>query len=191
MAVYTVRVSTMRYFYRLADNIRILPIMAAIARQPGLWNEDNTRQTFDQSPHAQVNDILLRFGSTKAGQDIGNDLEAVDRPAMRALPNIKDECLNVMRVVNGSRLGRVIITKLEAGKKIAPHSDVLGEYAKYYTRYHLVLQGLPGSLFVCGDETVCMQTGELWWFDASAEHSVINNSKDDRVHMLIDVRIDP
>lgn len=179
----------MRYFYRLADGIRILPLMAAVARQPGLWNEDKIRQTFDQSPHSQVDDILLRFGVP--GEDVGHDLEAVDRPAMKALPNVKDEILNVMRVVNGSRLGRVIITKLESGKKIAPHADVMGEYAKYYTRYHLVLQGLPGSLFTCGDETVCMQTGELWWFDAGAEHSVVNNSKDDRIHMLIDVRIDP
>ena len=179
----------MRYFYRLAEGIRVLPLMAAIARQPQLWNQDTLRQTFDKSPHAQVDDILLRFSAP--GENVGDNLEAVDRDAMRALPNVKDEILNVMRVVGGSRLGRVIITKLEPGKKIAPHSDQLGEYAKYYTRYHLVLQGMPGSLFNCGDETVCMQTGELWWFDASAEHSVVNNSKDDRIHMLIDVRIDP
>ncbi len=181
----------MRYFYKLTEGVQVLPIMAAIARQPDLWNLDTTRQTFDDSPHSQVDDILLRFGSVKAGQDIGDDLEAVDRDLMSRLPGVKDHALNVMRLVGGSRLGRVIITRLEPGKKIAPHKDVLGDYAKYYTRYHLVLQGLPGSIFVCGDETVNMRTGELWWFDASAEHSIMNNSADDRVHMLIDVRIDP
>lgn len=175
----------MRYFYRLAEGVRVLPLMAAIARQPKLWNADNCRREFAETPHTAADDILLRFGAKD-----GNDLEAVDNAAMQALPDVKSEILNIMRLVNGSRLGRVIVTRLESGKKILPHSDVLGEYSKYYTRYHLVLQGMPGSMFNCGDETVNMLTGELWWFDASAEHSVINNSKDDRIHMLIDVRID-
>lgn len=176
----------MRYFFCLAQGIRVLPLMAAIARQPGLWNMDNCRREFEETPHSAAEDILLRFGAKD-----GDDLEAVDISAMQKLPDVKSEILNIMRVVNGSRLGRVIVTKLGPGKKILPHRDVLGEYSKYYTRYHLVLQGMPGSLFTCGDETVQMLTGELWWFDASAEHSVINNSKDDRIHMLIDVRIDP
>lgn len=176
----------MRYFFKLAEGVQVLPMMAAIARQPELWNADRMRQEFDKSPHAQVDDILLRFGATD-----GNDLEVADKPAFAALPGAKETALNVMRMVGGVRLGRVLVTRLEPGKKIAPHSDTLGAYAKYYTRYHLVLQGFPGSIFTCGDETVQMLTGELWWFDAHAEHSVANNSKDDRVHMLIDVRIDP
>lgn len=175
----------MRYFYRLTPGIAVLPMMAAVARQPDLWNQDNCRREFEHTPHLATSDILLRFGSKD-----GDGLEAVDTPAMAKLP-VKTEILNVMRLVGGSRLGRVIITKLDSGKKILPHRDTEGNYAKYYTRYHLVLQGLPGSLFSCGDETVNMQTGELWWFDAAAEHSVQNNSRDDRVHMLIDVRIDP
>lgn len=180
----------MRYFYKLAENVLVLPFMAALARQPELWNEDRLRKTFENSPHTQVDDILLRFGIIGPEGRIADDLEAVDRAPMAKLPNLKRILLDTMRLVDGSRLGRVIITRLESGKKILPHADVLGNYSKYYTRYHLVLQGLPGSLFSCGDETVNMLTGELWWFDAAAEHSVTNNSRDDRVHMLIDVRID-
>lgn len=181
----------MRYFYRLTEGVQILPVMAALVRQPGLWNADPLRQVFEKSPHSQVDDILLRFGVKSDNIDIGDQLEATDREAMSQLPGVKDHCLNIMRLVGGSRLGRVIVTRLEPGKKIAPHADTQGEYAKYYTRYHLVLQGLPGSMFICGDETVNMRTGELWWFSAQDEHAVINNSTDDRVHMLIDVRIDP
>lgn len=176
----------MRYFYRLAENLQVLPAMAALARQPKLWNQDDLRKTFENSPHTQVDDVLLRFGSKD-----GNDLEATDTALMSKIPNVKSQMLDVMRLVHGSRLGRVIVTRLEPGKKILPHADVMGDYSKYYTRYHLVLQGLPGSLFTCGDETVNMLTGELWWFSAQDEHSVINNSRDDRVHMLIDIRIDP
>lgn len=176
----------MQYFFRLVEGIQVMPLMAALARQPELWNTDDCRREFEHTPHAATSDVLLRFGSTD-----GNDLEAMDRAAMGRLPEIKKMLLDVMRLVNGSRLGRVVITRLEPGKKILPHADTMGEYAKYYTRFHLVLQGLPGSLFTCGDETVNMRTGELWYFDAAAEHAVMNNSADDRVHLLIDVRIDP
>lgn len=182
----------MHYFFRLAEGVRVLPLMAAIARQPELWNHDDCRREFAETPHAATDDILLRFTTPEGRlQSHANSLEAIDTTSMQKLPDVKSELLNVMRLVNGSRLGRAIVTRLGPGKKILPHKDVIGEYSKYYTRYHLVLQSMPGSLFTCGDETVQMLTGELWWFDAAAEHSVINNSKDDRIHMLIDVRIDP
>lgn len=176
----------MRYFYRLTSGVVVLPLMDALMRNPRLWNEDDLRTTFEGTPHVDADDILLRFGEAD-----GDSLEAWDRPALRSLPGAKQMALDVMGLVRGSRLGRVVVTRLEPGAQILPHADVKGKYAGYYSRYHVVLQGLPGSLFTCGDETVNMVTGDVYWFDASAEHSVKNNSADDRVHMLVDVRIDP
>lgn len=176
----------MRYFHLLMSNVMVMQVMDQLARHPEWWNEDRLRTTFDGTPHGEVDDILLRFGSPD-----GDDLEAVDRPLFKSLPKAKDIALDIMRFVGGERLGRIVITKTQPGKKILPHADVMGEYAKYYTRYHLVLQGLPGSMFMCGDEAVNMKTGECWWFDAHAEHALSNNSKDDRIHMLVDIRIVP
>lgn len=176
----------MRYFYRLVEGVVVMPLMAQLARKPELWNLDQTRTTFEGTPHAEVDDILLRFGLPD-----GNDLEAEDKVAMRELRGAKDMALQIMGLVGGVRLGRVVITRLSSGKQILPHADTEGTYAKYYTRYHVVLQGLPGSMFGCGDEAVNMKTGDVWYFDASAEHWLKNNSADDRVHMLVDVRIDP
>lgn len=175
----------MRYFFRLAENVMVLPLMEQVARHHELWDVDKTRTTFEGTPHAQVSDIMLRFGKPD-----GDDLEAADLAPMQVLRGAKTLALNVLQLVGGSRLGRVVATKLEPGKKILPHADVKGLYSSYYTRYHVVLQGLPGSMFYCGDEAVNMRTGELWWFDARAEHSLANNSKDDRIHMLVDVRVD-
>lgn len=175
----------MRYFFKLADSVMVLPLMEQVARHHELWNADKLRTTFEGTPHAQVDDILLRFGTAN-----GDDLDAADLEPMRVLHGSKVLALSVMQLVGGSRLGRVVVTKLEPGKKILPHADTKGAYSSYYTRYHVVLQGLPGSMFSCGDETVNMLTGSVWWFNAKAEHSLSNNSKDDRVHMLVDVRID-
>jgi hypothetical protein len=33
-----------------------------------------------------------------------------------------------------------------------------------------------------------MAPGEAWWFDNAQEHEVINNSADDRIHMIVDIR---
>lgn len=176
----------MKYFHRLVEGTMVMPLMHQLARHPEWWDADPVRTTFEGTPHDQVSDILLRFGSPD-----GDDLEAVDRDVMKQLRGAKDMAFQIMGLVGGSRLGRVVITRTEPGRSIAAHADVMGEYAKYYTRYHVVLQGLAGSLFGCGDESVNMRTGEIWWFDASAEHWVKNNSADDRVHMLVDVRIDP
>lgn len=162
-----------------------MPLMNAIMRQPELWNQDMCRTTFDGTPHSEVDDIILRFG----GLD-GDDLQCYDRSIMTKLPGAKQHALRLLYALGGSQLGRVVITRLQPGHKILPHADTMGEYAKFYSRYHIVLQGFPGSLFTCGDETVNMLSGETWWFDPSAEHSVKNNSQDDRVHMLVDIRID-
>lgn len=176
----------MRYFYKVTSGVMVLPLMESLARQSELWNTDKTRTEFEGTPHGSVDDVLLRFGSPD-----GDDLEAVNLPPMVAIRGARDMAHDVMTLVRGSRLGRVVVTRLPPGGKILPHADVVGAYSSYYTRYHVVLQGLPGSMFRCGDETVNMFTGDIYWFDASAEHELYNNSKDDRVHMLVDVRIDP
>lgn len=173
----------MRYFQKL-DNLNIAPVAHSLARQPGLWNQDPTRTSFQGSPHKQVEDILLRFGNPNL-----QDLQAWDRPAMAKVTGAKALAMAVMYAMGGVQLGRVVITKLAPGGKVDPHPDE-GPYAEFYTRYHVVLQGLPGSMFHCGDEAVQMQTGELWWFDSRTEHWVANNSREDRIHMIVDVRID-
>jgi hypothetical protein len=92
-----------------------------------------------------------------------------------------------MAYVHGERLGRVMINKIAPGGVIYPHADT-PEHAEYYSRFHIVLQSQPGVVFRAGDEQVYMATGEVWWFDNKQEHEVINNSADDRIHMIVDIR---
>jgi hypothetical protein len=33
-----------------------------------------------------------------------------------------------------------------------------------------------------------MAQGEVWWFDNSQEHEVMNDSKDERLHLIVDIR---
>lgn len=189
----------MRNFLKLAQGINILPLMHAIQRQPELWNENTLRTTHLESPHTQVDDIWLRFNDLTSHETLPkqegqteyagvlDDHESICYPAWFKLPEAQPIIFDLMRLVSGIRLGRVLITRLAPGKTITPHVDG-GSHAAYYERYHCILQNLPGSNFRAGDEVVCMKPGELYWFDNSKEHEVINHSADDRVTLIIDIR---
>jgi hypothetical protein len=187
----------MRNFLRLGIGIEVMPLLHGLARQPELWGEHRWRTTYANTPHGEVEDIWLRYSAPSLTADpkelggVQNDSGPVWYPAMSRLPQAKPLILNLMRAVEAYELGRVVITKLAPGCRILPHADVDGDYVNdpSRARYHIVLQGLPGSLFRCGDETVCMQTGEVWLFDALTEHEVYNNSTEDRIHLIVDCRL--
>lgn len=185
----------MRNFLNLASNVDVMPLLHAVQARQDLWNAETLRTSHGQSPHTQVDDIILRFNDLerwKAEADAASILdehESVPFPGWKELPQAQHLVFDLMRRFSAVRLGRVLITRLKPGGRIEPHEDG-GSHAAYYERVHIVLQGLPGSLFHCGGETVCMRTGEAWWFDNSQTHSVENNSADDRIHMIVDYRID-
>jgi aspartyl/asparaginyl beta-hydroxylase (cupin superfamily) len=81
----------------------------------------------------------------------------------------------------------VLISRLPPGASIPEHIDQ-GAPATYYKRYHLALKAEPGALNISGGETVAYKMGEFYWFDNSVLHAVINNSADDRITLVMDVK---
>lgn len=183
----------MRNFLKLAAGINITPLLHAVQRQPELWNQNKLRTTHQDSPHTAVDDIWLRFNdltlyeSSEEYSKILDEHESICYPAWFKLPEVQPIIFDLMHLVRGTRLGRVLVTRLAPGKSIVPHVDS-GSHAAYYERYHCVLQNIAGSNFRAGNETVCMQPGDLYWFDNSKEHEVINHSREDRVTLIIDIR---
>lgn len=180
----------MRNFHRIATGLDTLPLLHSITRQKYLWNKNLLRTTHENTPHAQVDDIWLRFNDlelAKTRSDILDQHESICYPAWAVLPQAHEIIFNLMRYVQGIRLGRVLITRLAPGKKVLPHEDS-GDHAEYYQRYHVILQNYPGSLFRAGNEEVQMIAGEVWWFDNQQTHEVINNSCDDRLTMIVDIK---
>lgn len=185
----------MRNFQRLVQGLDVSALVHELARQGTLWNENTLRTTHPESPHTQVDDIWLRFDDLEpykasGGEDVKKVIdghESIFWPSWYKLPAAQKIVHDLMYAVKGVRLGRVLITRMAPGAVIAPHVDG-GEHAAYYDRYHVTLQNGPGSLFHCGDEQVNMKAGEVWWFDNSVEHSVVNNSADDRLTLIVDIR---
>lgn len=186
----------MKNFQKIAAGVDVLPLLHAVQRAPDLWNQNKWRTTYKGTPHVDVDDIWIRYAPPQATGDTNDvnpvvqDTHPVWYAAFNQLPQVRPLIFDLMRRVEAYELGRVLITKIKPGGQILPHSDAVGAYTDQEDggRYHIVLQGLPGSLFNAGDETVCMQTGEVWWFNHLAVHSVVNNSADDRIHLLVDTR---
>lgn len=180
----------MRNFYRLDKGINVSAAVAQLMAHPDLWNQNTLRTTYPNGPHSEVDDIWLRFNVVDEANPytVADDVEAVNYPAWSILTQTRALVMSLMAHVQGERLGRVILTRLKPGGRIAPHPD-MGAPAEYYKRFHIVLQGLPGCLFRAGEETVHMATGECWWFNNREEHEVMNNSEDDRLHVIVDVRV--
>jgi hypothetical protein len=113
--------------------------------------------------------------------------ENVDQPAYKILHEARPLVMDLMHRVGGERLGRVIINKIAPGGKIYPHADTK-DHCEYYTRFHLVLWGKPGAVIRCDKEQMNMKTGDCFWFNNALEHEVINNSGEERISMVIDIR---
>lgn len=177
----------MRNFDLIAQDLDVMPLRHAVARQPGLWNANTLRTTYTGTVHGEADDIWLRFDALEDLETVFDGHESVDYPAFAALPQARPVIFDLMRRVEGVRLGRVLITRLRPGGRIYPHEDV-GDHAAYYDRYQVSLRGLPGCVFRAGGEQVSMASGEVWWFDNAQTHEVVNNSAGDRIHMVVDIR---
>lgn len=180
----------MKNFVCLGAGINVIPLLIEVRRQPHLWREDTYLRDYPQGPFHDVETIFLRFppaSVTELERSHKDPHECVWMDGALHLPAARPLIFALLAQVQGERLGRVMINKIVPGGRIYPHADT-PEHAQYWDRFHYVLEASPGVLFRCGEERVQMARGELWWFQNALEHEVVNNSPNDRIHLIIDVR---
>jgi Aspartyl/Asparaginyl beta-hydroxylase len=185
----------MNHFMKIAK-VETTPLMLAIRRRPELWQEDTYLRDYPQGPFGQTQTIMLRFPvkrvleteeELKRADSIYDQHENIDYPAYKILHEARPLVMNLFGAMAGERLGRVMINRILPGGRIFPHADT-PEHADYYTRFHIVLHGLPGCVIYCDNEQMDMRTGDVFWFNNKLLHEVRNNSADDRVSMVVDIR---
>jgi Aspartyl/Asparaginyl beta-hydroxylase len=180
----------MKNFYCLGRGVNIVPLALEIQRQPDLWREDTYLRDYPQGPFRDVETIFLRFppaSVTELERSQKDPHECVWMDGWLKLPAARLLVFTLMRQVDGERLGRIMLNKIRPGGRIFPHADT-PVHAEYWDRFHYVVGAFPGCLFRCGEEQVEMRTGDCWWFQNAIEHEVVNNSAEDRTHLIIDIR---
>ena len=177
-----------RHFQQIAQGLDVIPALHALTLKPDLWNENDLRTRHPNTAHAQADDIWLMFNTVPDDPlTIVDDIAVQPYRAWHDLHHVRLMALDLMRRVEGVQLGRVMITRLKPGAAITPHVDQ-GAPAEYFRRYQIALQSLPGAIFRIEDEAVNFRSGEVWWINNRAEHEVINNSADDRIVCIVDIR---
>ena len=168
----------------------IVPIMAAINRNPNLWNEHTIRTKDDISPHKKLDDIWLRYNdwsNYNGDRDKFNSPhDSVCYPSADIL-NIKPIAMQIMALVGGERLGGVLIRKIPPGGSCLPHIDT-GWHAEYYEKFAIQLQGDLNQSFNFDGESFSAVAGDVYWFDNSFTHWVNNDSDQDRITLIVCIK---
>lgn len=176
--------------FQLISTFSPAALLNEVMRQPDLWKADTYLRDYPQGPFGDTETIFLRFPPASVSeleQGQKDQHESIWMDGALHLPSARPLIFAVMTIVQGERLGRVMINQLRPGGRVFPHADTPA-HAQYWDRYHLVLKSGPGCSFRCGDEKIQMESGTVWWFQNQLEHEVINNSSDDRIHMIVDIR---
>ncbi len=185
-----------KYFHKIGNKFDTSPIRSELKAQPLMWGK-SPRVTFHGSPHADVEDIILRGPAmwwAKSLQELHEELTCEDYPAGELLPKTLTIAKNLAFLLSSPEerqttpllLGRVLLTKVPPGKTIHPHRDE-GPVPAFYRRIHMCVEGGDENIFMIGGDVQPMQSGEMWDCDVREMHTVINLGESDRIHLIVDI----
>lgn len=107
--------------------------------------------------------------------------EFADEPVLQHLPYTQS-------VIDSIQAPKTVVRylRLAPGSVIKPHKDYDLTFWDGFVRLHIPIITNEQVCFLLDNKQVIMQEGECWFADFSKEHSVANNGKTDRVHLVID-----
>lgn len=167
-------------FLLMSEHFDIKPLLQKLAKIPAkTWNLSGREKTYDA--HKQTQSLLL----------IHDDDFRHYNPTYRDLyQKFKKELQPFIDFIadyhqHDGFIGRILIAKLRAGGKIGTHADGLYSLIKC-NRIHIPLITNDKAIFTIGGEEKVLGAGEMWEINNATLHAVDNQSKQDRVHLIID-----
>lgn len=185
----------MKNFLQLPGKVDVTSLLVSLQLQPELWDSHNQRKKFANSPHIHTSDIWVRHNDpTKFTGDyktwVRAECDSVWWPAAEKLVPIKPLIFDLMARCQATRLGAVLITKIPAGKSVLAHADV-GWHPMYYNmKLYVPLQANEKCINRVEDEKVVMRAGEVWYFDNTKEHDVVNDGDTDRIVLIVCLKVE-
>ena len=108
----------------------------------------------------------------------------VDLPNLKALPYVRKVIKTIQAPIDSVRFLR-----LTPGSEIKPHKDYDLEFWDGFVRLHIPIQTNDKVTFILDKKKLDMKPGECWFGDFSKTHRVINEGETDRVHLVIDCKV--
>ena len=187
----------MPQFVKLAEGLPVAPVLAELDARPDLWDANPERRVASGSPHADMNDIWVRWRDPtelREPADYAAPHFPVFWPAWHALPSFQPIVRHFMAhgVTPRGRpthLGGILLTRLPPGGSIKPHSDRGAWHAEVHDfKVFVTLAANAECVNYCAGESVVMAPGEAWTFDNLLPHSVVNGGATERIVGIISMR---
>lgn len=177
----------MKNNYKFISKINVNDFKSKIKELPDkVWNEHTLRQTlFEPHKYTQTLEIMWDIESLQTNK-IGKIHSNYYKLDMESF-------LNKLKPIYESIYGkgdfiRVLLVKLKCNTNIAPHIDN-GESLIKCKRTHIPIITNENVKFTIGGETKYLQEGEIWEINNTEEHSVVNDSDEDRIHLIVDYNL--
>ena len=145
------------------------------------WLENTYRQTKFKRPHGNTNSIIV----TSFPDNWDGNKYPITVNKINIYELIKPIVVE-LETLFGGKVGKAMFAKLSANKNITIHKDC-GYYLNSVHRCHIPIITNEQVMFTVGDETISMKYGSCVEIDNNIDHGVMNNSDQDRVHLIIDI----
>lgn len=167
-------------------------VLAELDANPELWNQFTLRTKPKGSPHADVDDLWLRYRpwsefNPKKPEAFHKEHRAQWYPSAQQLPALMPLIFGLMSVIGATELGGVLLTRIPPGKKVATHKDD-GWHARTFRKFAVMLKSDEKQSFCFEGETMVTVSGEVFEFINQFEHWVLNDSERERVTMVVCLR---
>lgn len=178
-------------FKTIDTDIAVAGVLSEVLAHPELWGAHPGR-TREDSPHFGIPDIWVRFrdlAELTSPKAFSEPHLPVFYPAWEALPSLRPIVFNLMRKVEATLLGGILITKIPPGGEVKPHHDRGGWHAEFYnTKIYVPLQSNADCVNTCEGETRAIAAGEAVVFDNLRVHGVVNGGQNNRITLIICTR---
>jgi|688.fasta_scaffold432349_2 hypothetical protein len=169
--------------YKYHKNYDVQAIKNEVFKLEEEWFKDTSRQDFFDVHKETTTVFLTDSGSTwEPYEPYAGSIREPESLLYRLVePIIKD-----LEQLHNGKVGKAILTKLKAGKKVNGHTD-RGNYLDISRRNHIPITTNNKVFFAIGEGLLNMYEGECWEINNMQYHEVINDSEEDRIHLIIDI----
>lgn len=173
----------------VASGLCVSVLADQLHRHPELWNEHTGRTEAYKSPHKGVDDIWVRYADPVNidRPDFHGPHQSVWYPSVTKIPAAWSLARRVMRMVGGKALGGVLITRIHPGGMVRPHVDK-GWHAGEYEKFGVQVKGNKDQAFCFEGMELRPEPGDLYTFDNSKLHWVVNDSGTERITLIVCIK---
>lgn len=156
---------------------------------PAVWNRYPVRL---YGPHSTLSDVWCRYNAwenydPRNPAAFNEEHESVWYPIVEELPALKPLIYRVLIAIDAVRLGGVLITKIPPHELCKPHRDK-GWHAQTFEKWAISLEANDKQAFCFEEKELRTKPGDLFTFDNSRMHWVVNDSDEPRMTLIMSVR---